>query len=288
MSSSVGSEAPKKDGALIGRATDRAQGGDWCCPRTVPGDLSAFLTEEALLRLEGRLRAQREQQGRRFAEQAPAAPAGPAEHPNEQPVEAQGPAPATTSETVAVAQIESSGALRDCLIVSTRIEPINENTPFALGAYRPKIRTEEPLPSPSSRRREVGLLLCALLLVIGAAALGVSLRAPTGGSTDADPVNIEGRGRTASVPPDNDKSRQSITNAVSSAAATSSPLPPSPAPPNEQLVEARGPAMPAASEKPALSPQCNIPVCQGVYRSFRSSDCTYKPSSGGPRRVCDR
>ncbi|MBV8671040.1 MAG: BA14K family protein, partial [Candidatus Eremiobacteraeota bacterium] len=34
--------------------------------------------------------------------------------------------------------------------------------------------------------------------------------------------------------------------------------------------------------------QCNVPVCERKYRSFRASDCTYQPYWGGPRRVCDR
>jgi hypothetical protein len=65
MSGSVDSEASKKDGALIRPGSDRAQG----------GDLPPFFTEEALLRLEEGLRAQREQQeGRRFSEPDAASP----------------------------------------------------------------------------------------------------------------------------------------------------------------------------------------------------------------------
>lgn len=33
---------------------------------------------------------------------------------------------------------------------------------------------------------------------------------------------------------------------------------------------------------------CNIPVCTRFYSSFRPSDCTYQPYSGGPRRLCER
>jgi 1A family penicillin-binding protein len=36
------------------------------------------------------------------------------------------------------------------------------------------------------------------------------------------------------------------------------------------------------------SAQCNIPVCERSYRSFRAADCTYQPEEGGPRRFCDR
>ena len=34
--------------------------------------------------------------------------------------------------------------------------------------------------------------------------------------------------------------------------------------------------------------QCNVPVCEHFYSSFRGSDCTYQPYSGGPRQHCDR
>lgn len=36
------------------------------------------------------------------------------------------------------------------------------------------------------------------------------------------------------------------------------------------------------------SGQCNVPVCEHFYSSFRGSDCTYQPYSGGPRQHCDR
>jgi penicillin-binding protein 1A len=32
-------------------------------------------------------------------------------------------------------------------------------------------------------------------------------------------------------------------------------------------------------------PKCDVSACASVYRSFRESDCTYKPSVG-PRRLC--
>jgi hypothetical protein len=92
----------------------------------------------------------------------------------------------------------------------------------------------------------------------------------------------------ASVPPDNDELRPTVTIAVKSSAATPSLPSLPPAPPNEQPVEAQGPAAPAASETPARSPQCNIHVCERFYRSFHRSDCTYQPFYGGPRRICDR
>jgi penicillin-binding protein 1A len=36
------------------------------------------------------------------------------------------------------------------------------------------------------------------------------------------------------------------------------------------------------------SAQCNIPVCERYYRSFRAADCTYQPFWGGERRYCER
>jgi hypothetical protein len=126
-----------------------------------------------------------------------------------------------------------------------------------------------------------------LLLVVGAATLEASLKARTEDPITLPSVNVEGRGRTASVPPDYDEPRQPITNAVKSSAATPSLPPLSTAPLNER-VEAQVPATSVAFEKPVPSPQCNVPVCQRFYRSFHRSDCTYQPFSGGARRICDR
>lgn len=36
------------------------------------------------------------------------------------------------------------------------------------------------------------------------------------------------------------------------------------------------------------SARCNVPACEQFYHSFRVSDCTYQPYSGGPRRICTR
>lgn len=206
MASSVSPESSKKDGVPIRPATDPAQG----------GGSPALFTEEALQRLEAGLRAQREQQGgRRFRE-----------------------------PDAAASLPRNSSALRDRLSGNPQIEPMSENAPLAAGADQFEIRNEEPVPLPSWRWRKAALVLCALLLVVGAATLGVSLKARTGGSA---PVNIEGRGRTASAGPNKDEPRQQTTHAVRSSASTPSPPPLAPAPPNQQPVEAQGPATPAAS-----------------------------------------
>jgi 1A family penicillin-binding protein len=48
-------------------------------------------------------------------------------------------------------------------------------------------------------------------------------------------------------------------------------------------------AMPSnAPPTEAQGGQCNIPACASFYNSFRESDCTYQPYSGGPRQHCDR
>ena len=54
-------------------------------------------------------------------------------------------------------------------------------------------------------------------------------------------------------------------------------------------------ALPRAEASPAetspaetQSAQCNVPVCQQYYHSFRASDCTYQPYWGGPRQYCAR
>jgi penicillin-binding protein 1A len=44
----------------------------------------------------------------------------------------------------------------------------------------------------------------------------------------------------------------------------------------------------AAPPSETQSAQCNVPVCEQYYRSFRVSDCTYQPYWGGPRQYCAR
>jgi penicillin-binding protein 1A len=44
----------------------------------------------------------------------------------------------------------------------------------------------------------------------------------------------------------------------------------------------------AGSGSTAPPAQCDISLCTGRYRSFRVSDCTYQPYTGGPRRLCER
>jgi penicillin-binding protein 1A len=34
--------------------------------------------------------------------------------------------------------------------------------------------------------------------------------------------------------------------------------------------------------------RCNVDACAGTYSSFRSSDCSYQPYDGGPRRICQK
>jgi hypothetical protein len=271
MVSSVDSKSSKKNDGVPRPAADRIR---------TPG----FFTDEALLRLEAGLRAQREQSSRP----------------------------------------ENSSALRDRLSQGARIEPISEVDHLARGGEEPAIRDEEPVPLPYWRRRQGVLLLCALLLVAGAATLRVSLNTRTGASTHDGPVNIESRGQTLAP------GKGAPLNTLKSSAATPS-LPPSPARPNEQRVEAHGPpgvsgtlvppnehpveaqgsatpavsgtpvppnehpveaqgsSTPAASGTPAPKPKCNIAACSRVYRSFRASDCTFLPRhSHGKRRICDR
>jgi 1A family penicillin-binding protein len=43
-----------------------------------------------------------------------------------------------------------------------------------------------------------------------------------------------------------------------------------------------------AAPAPAPNTPCDIYACQQRYRSFRVSDCTYQPFSGGPRQYCER
>jgi membrane peptidoglycan carboxypeptidase len=83
------------------------------------------------------------------------------------------------------------------------------------------------------------------------------------------------------------------------------PPSPAPAPAAKQSVSAVTVGQAQASSKPssqasseassdatdppadAQGGQCNVPVCEHYYSSFRLSDCTYQPYSG-PRQRCDR
>jgi 1A family penicillin-binding protein len=53
-----------------------------------------------------------------------------------------------------------------------------------------------------------------------------------------------------------------------------------------QSRQASGPADQNAGEDEGA--QCNVPVCEEYYRSFRVSDCSYQPYWGGPREYCER
>lgn len=44
----------------------------------------------------------------------------------------------------------------------------------------------------------------------------------------------------------------------------------------------------SGSDIPAPSGQCDLRLCASTYRSFRASDCTYQPYTGGPRQLCER
>jgi len=66
-----------------------------------------------------------------------------------------------------------------------------------------------------------------------------------------------------------------------------------PANPQRQASPQETPASPDQSpafeaQEAQAAQQCNIPACEGFYRSFRVSDCTYQPYSGGPRQYCER
>ncbi len=161
-------------------------------------------------------------------------------------------------------------------IVSSLIDTARENRPLARNPNQPKIRTEEHwwrdignvqrtiiqlscscvhgwvqilnLSWPSWRGvTQLGLLLCALLLIVCAGALEFSLKARTGGSTEAAPIEAGGRmdeprmnavissAVAPSLLPDDYEPHQPMTNAVKSSVATRSPPPlPRPRPMNNR------------------------------------------------------
>ncbi|MBV9980924.1 PBP1A family penicillin-binding protein [Bradyrhizobium sp.] len=54
----------------------------------------------------------------------------------------------------------------------------------------------------------------------------------------------------------------------------------------DRAAAADGSLAPASAE--SHGGQCNVAACEQFYHSFRSSDCTYQPYSGGPRQYCAR
>ena len=45
---------------------------------------------------------------------------------------------------------------------------------------------------------------------------------------------------------------------------------------------------PSDEDGEARTDRCNVGACSATYSSFRSSDCTYQPYDGGPRRMCQK
>jgi 1A family penicillin-binding protein len=58
-----------------------------------------------------------------------------------------------------------------------------------------------------------------------------------------------------------------------------------PAPPSDDLA-ARATEVTQAPSMQASNAMCDVQACSGMYHSFRASDCTYQPYSGGPRQMC--
>ena len=83
-----------------------------------------------------------------------------------------------------------------------------------------------------------------------------------------------------------------VANAPSDAAPTTvgqAPAQSQPQPqPHSQISSNAAAAADAPPADPAQGGACNVPACEHFYSSFRGSDCTYQPYSGGPRQHCDR
>jgi membrane peptidoglycan carboxypeptidase len=57
-------------------------------------------------------------------------------------------------------------------------------------------------------------------------------------------------------------------------------------PPSSDDLAARATEVTQAPSAQAGNAMCDVAACSGTYRSFRASDCTYQPYSGGPRQMC--
>jgi 1A family penicillin-binding protein len=56
----------------------------------------------------------------------------------------------------------------------------------------------------------------------------------------------------------------------------------------QSLASSNASALTGTPPAEAQGGQCNVAACGQFYSSFRGSDCTYQPYSGGPRQHCDR
>jgi penicillin-binding protein 1A len=76
------------------------------------------------------------------------------------------------------------------------------------------------------------------------------------------------------------------------AAEASSKQPAAEASPQQPAAEASpqqpADASPNAERQAAGAPRCDYEACARTHHSFRASDCTYQPFSGGPRRLCEK
>jgi membrane peptidoglycan carboxypeptidase len=68
-----------------------------------------------------------------------------------------------------------------------------------------------------------------------------------------------------------------------SASEVSPPQPAGDASPKAGISSAQAPGSQAAG-----APRCDYEACARTYESFRASDCTYQPFSGGPRQLCEK
>ena len=68
-------------------------------------------------------------------------------------------------------------------------------------------------------------------------------------------------------------------------AALPAPQQVSSGPPADDIT-ARATEVTQAPSTQAGNAMCDLAACSGMYHSFRSSDCTYQPYSGGPRQMC--
>ncbi|HKD25568.1 MAG TPA: PBP1A family penicillin-binding protein [Xanthobacteraceae bacterium] len=97
---------------------------------------------------------------------------------------------------------------------------------------------------------------------------------------------------TRTQPPAAEAKQPTVEASPQPSAEASSKQPASEVSPQQPATEASPKAGISSAQAPgnqaAGAPRCDFEACARTYQSFRASDCTYQPFSGGPRQLCEK